>query len=895
MRKRILSILLCLCVMATFTPTIALAAVTTHDHVCSESCGHVSGDPHKNDGITWSAWTDDSSLPGVAGNYYLATDVTLNSQWDLSTDVTLCLNGHTINLNGKYIDLKQKVLTITDCGTEGKITGGNGKEDIPEEYCGGAIFVSGTLNFYAGTITGNSAGNGGAVYITGMSTFNMYGGSITNNTATETGGGVQFNGGNFNISGAVTLSGNKVGSGASAVDSNVHLYTGKTITVSGTLSNTQKIGITTQTAPTASSPVAITGTNSSNISKYFTSDNAGYEIYNDSNTVKLRVKPVEIFDFGYVYDAQRRAVGGSALVSYPSKGTDIQLFELENPYTPADSTKYESKGTWTLTRVGAYSEMVSPSANLQGIVDGVKGGYGLTNTDSIVIHELKNGGTHYAYGVLLAYDGTKGKALFVADLLGRGGAGCLLSTTEVTTATVDITVGKMVTDIIDYSISLSKTGTHTFTAATEGYAAQTPLTVTVTNTGNKVTGALNVTLSGTNADKFELSKSSLESLAIGGNTTFTVAPKTGLAAGEYTALINVSNTNVLDKTFNVKFKVNGAITPNYGITLSQTSAYEFAAVEEGYAAQTPLTVTVTNSGDTETGALNVAVSGTDADKFEVSPSSLASIAVSGNTTFTVTPKTGLAAGEYTATITVSNTNITNKTFDVKFTVEEAAETPSGSAYTPKKSEVSVEISGGTNIKTEVLNDGTKVKSSTQGTVSVNKAGNAVTITPSKGYEIESVKLNGLDKGKVDTLTGLKSTDKVVVKFKAVEKTVSSSSKLTQAKKLVDKITLTARSTKDSKKNIKVTLKTGKQTDTAIKQLKSLGYTVKYKFYRSEKKSSKYVATVTKSGKSYTNTTGKADTKYYYKARVQVFDKNGKLVTQTALKQCKYASRTWTKE
>ena len=40
--------------------------------------------------------------------------------------------------------------------------------------------------------------------------------------------------------------------------------------------------------------------------------------------------------------------------------------------------------------------------------------------------------------------------------------------------------------------------------------------------------------------------------------------------------------------------------------------------------------------------------------------------------------------------------------------------------------------------------------------------------------------------------------------------------------------------------------------------------------------------------------GKAFSANYYKARVMIYDKNGNFVAQTALKQCKYANRLWTK-
>ncbi len=114
------------------------------------------------------------------------------------------------------------------------------------------------------------------------------------------------------------------------------------------------------------------------------------------------------------------------------------------------------------------------------------------------------------------------------------------------------------------------------------------------------------------------------------------------------------------------------------------------------------------------------------------------------------------------------------------------------------------------------------------------------------------------------------------------------------KELVSDMSLKASSSKTSKKNIKVTLTVDKSTAAAIKEIKDMGYTVKYKYYRSTKKASKYQAKVTKTTRSFTNTAGKKETKYYYKARIQVYDKDGNLVAQTALKQCKYAARTWTK-
>lgn len=119
-------------------------------------------------------------------------------------------------------------------------------------------------------------------------------------------------------------------------------------------------------------------------------------------------------------------------------------------------------------------------------------------------------------------------------------------------------------------------------------------------------------------------------------------------------------------------------------------------------------------------------------------------------------------------------------------------------------------------------------------------------------------------------------------------------KLAQAKEQLAKVSLIARFAKTAKKNVKVTLKLNAESTAAINEIRSLGYTVKYKFYRSTKKASKYTAKLTKTSKSYLNTVGTKGSRYYYKARVMVYDQDGKLVAYSKLTQCKYAARTWTK-
>ena len=145
---------------------------------------------------------------------------------------------------------------------------------------------------------------------------------------------------------------------------------------------------------------------------------------------------------------------------------------------------------------------------------------------------------------------------------------------------------------------------------------------------------------------------------------------------------------------------------------------------------------------------------------------------------------------------------------------------------------------------------------------------------------------------VDSAAG--STIKTEINADNVDQIDDEAAKLEKAKELTASLALTARSAKTAKKNVKVSLKMTKASAAAIAELQDMGYTVKYKFYRSTKKASKYAAKITKTSKTYLNTKGVKGKKYYYKARVLVYDQDGKLVTYSKLTQCKYAARTWTK-
>ena len=154
-----------------------------------------------------------------------------------------------------------------------------------------------------------------------------------------------------------------------------------------------------------------------------------------------------------------------------------------------------------------------------------------------------------------------------------------------------------------------------------------------------------------------------------------------------------------------------------------------------------------------------------------------------------------------------------------------------------------------------------------------------------------VLLNSTSKGSVTELSGLKTGDKVEIKTAKKEDNPSSDdASLSAVKRKVARMQSYARSSKTPNQNIKLVLKLDEKTAASMETLQKLGYTVKYKFYRSTKKSSGYKASIVKKTGTYINTSGKKGVRYYYKARIMVYDKNGKLIAQTKLKQCQYACR-----
>lgn len=305
--------------------------------------------------------------------------------------------------------------------------------------------------------------------------------------------------------------------------------------------------------------------------------------------------------------------------------------------------------------------------------------------------------------------------------------------------------------------------------------------------------------------------------------------------------------------------------PVYAIAATP-SELDFGTVKTGYTQPAAKAVTLKNTG-------NETVSVTGIQSAENSNYIItglpAKIEPRETADFTVQPKGDLAEGTYNEKVTIQGSNDTKSELQLKFSV---IKNSSGGGYIPPVQKP--DIQAGEGVK-----------------VTLSADGKTATITIEEEYELDDVVLNGTSKGKVTEVKDLRTGDKLVVTAKKKDSGADDAELDKKIKELISGLEFKDRSQKLKNGNIRVKLQ---GPFDEIKELEKLGYTVKYKFYRSTKKSSGYKATVTKNVPLYINTAGRNGVMYYYKASIMIYDKDGELIAQTAIKQCKYANRRWSK-
>ena len=242
MKKRILSIVLTLCMVLMFVPQTVFAA---------------------NDDATAL-----QNLLNGGGTVTLSKDYTIDTTLSVQNTVTLDLNGHVIKMtgSGSVISIAWSNLTLQDSSPTathtdaslpagGVITGGNAAygggvyvgsggsmtmnggtiKKCSAECGGGVAAVGGSFTMTGGTIanctatTSNYTYGGGGVYFASSATFTMNGGTIENCSSKTLGGGV-FSTSNFSMSGNAIIRGCSAKDGGGVcIDRNSMTMNGGTI------------------------------------------------------------------------------------------------------------------------------------------------------------------------------------------------------------------------------------------------------------------------------------------------------------------------------------------------------------------------------------------------------------------------------------------------------------------------------------------------------------------------------------------------------------------------------------------------------------------------------------------------------------------------------------------
>ena len=358
MKKRLLSVLLLVCMVLTLLPTAALAG-DMHEHDALPAAAHThcfcggnvnAGDHTSHSNVTYKAWNGTSSISYTNNTayVYLTNNITLNSSLSLQLGKTLylCLNGYTLNLEGSsyiWIGSKGAALYLCDCSAEktGTVSGGSNYcvsvddnissnaafnmyggtlRDGKKSHGGGVDVHAGTMNMYGGTITENTAtSDGGGIFVNTSGALNLYGGTITKNKVNTNedhhGGGVYVESnfktgvGKISISGSPVIPGNTRTYTPTSTTTTENVYLSYGFTNSGDLPII-KLGTLTSGADIGiwAGVNVFSDASETDYSGYFSSDVAGYHVeYNAAKKLELKSGEAHVHSGGTA-DCQHKAV-----------------------------------------------------------------------------------------------------------------------------------------------------------------------------------------------------------------------------------------------------------------------------------------------------------------------------------------------------------------------------------------------------------------------------------------------------------------------------------------------------------------------------------------------------------------------------------------------------------
>ena len=281
----------------------------------------------------------------------------------------------------------------------------------------------------------------------------------------------------------------------------------------------------------------------------------------------------------------------------------------------------------------------------------------------------------------------------------------VFSTKEDKTATVAVNVQVSVEkDASEEVPSVSTDPSNVdFGSLEQGYGeAPEAQTITLTNIGKTA-----IRLEQPTAYNYEVGTISAEVINPGESATFTLQPKSGLAAGDYNEKISVKD---VDGNELVAVEVIFAVTepqPVYDLSIDPESL-EFDSSEEGYKdVPAEQTVTVTNTGNT-----SITLQQPESKYYTVGNLSETEIAAGSSATFTVQPKSGLTKGEYLEDISVQNSGNVECYVNAHFSVTKKTDDNSNNLTGIKKPSDITDLPNGTEKSQKALKLPSTVKITT---------------------------------------------------------------------------------------------------------------------------------------------------------------------------------------
>lgn len=448
-KKLLLTLTLCLCALLCMVVTASASEVQGHSHrVCAGTeCTDPAHASHNDvtfekaitmadnvlciDGVKQtpnSNSSDNYEYTLLEGTYYLDDNLTLNKGIQVSGNVTLCLNGHTISNNYSHVIQtpwnKDVTFTLCDCKGGGKIAHAenssstgmgvnlnntSGKQQIFVMYngcitqnkgSGVYLYQNTSFTMYGGSITGNTLTGattfGGGVYVHSGATFTMYGGDITKNKA-DYGGGVSTSGDTANFTmygGSITENhANKSGGGIYSTSNNISIYgggvTNNSVTKTG---NAGGIYVSSSDTLTVGGNVNISGNWQGNENSSISNNNANNVYLPTNSTITIeKALTGENSSIGVTTATPVATTKDASVKIAAGKGTHAITDADKGHFTPDTGyceVQKKDDGALYLTHVHTGGEATCTAAAKCG---GCGQSYGNTNLNNhaLVHHEAK--------------------------------------------------------------------------------------------------------------------------------------------------------------------------------------------------------------------------------------------------------------------------------------------------------------------------------------------------------------------------------------------------------------------------------------------------------------------------------------------------------------------------